>query len=77
MTTDHLARPSRNQAHTSDQILQKATKGTKGQSDNYGSSFSLLPFVKFWDLNLLEIENEKENENEYGGARGDGVRTPD
>ena len=79
MTTDRLARPSRNHTHPSVQILQKATKGTKGQSDNYDSSFPLLPSVKFWDLNLLGIENENENEyeNEKEEAGGIGEHTPD
>jgi hypothetical protein len=44
--TKHLARRRRNQTHTSVRILQKATKGTKGQGDIYGSLFPLLPFVK-------------------------------
>ena len=41
------------------QILQKATKRTKGQGHNYGSLFPLLPSVKFRDLNVLEIAEDK------------------
>jgi hypothetical protein len=40
------ARRSRNQIHTSVQILQKATKGTKSQGKSCDSLFPLLPFVK-------------------------------
>jgi len=54
-----LARLCRSQIHTSIQILQKATKGTKDQGHNYGSLFPLLPSVKFWDLNLLGIAENK------------------
>jgi hypothetical protein len=43
------------QTHTFVQILQKATKGTKGPGDNYGSLFPLLPYVKIPGFERCEI----------------------
>jgi hypothetical protein len=50
----NLARRSRNQPHASIQILQKATKGTKGQGKSCDSLFPLLPFVKTSSFEPLE-----------------------
>jgi hypothetical protein len=55
----NLARQNRNQTHTSIQILQKATKGTKGRGENCDSLFPLLPSVKFRESNFLKIAENK------------------